>query len=54
MKTSDNETVLRWQFFSRSQSDIGRLLIRALVKKSLRRQSDIGLTQLKTILEQQA
>ena len=48
---SAKQTVLSWRFLSRSQSIIGRFLIRILVKKTLTRQSEIGLLRLKNILE---
>lgn len=51
---SAEETVLNWRFFSRSQSAIGRFIIPTLVRKTLERQSEVGLLQLKTILEQEA
>jgi len=46
-----DETVVNWKFFSRSQSAIGRLLIGTLVRKSLARRSEMGLLELKRILE---
>ena len=48
---SPDETIVNWKFFSRSQSAIGRFLIRALVKGPLARQSAAGLLRLKQILE---
>lgn len=45
------ETLLSLKFFSRSQSVLGRLLIRALVRRAVRRQSQVGLRKLKTLLE---
>ncbi|WP_417622803.1 SRPBCC family protein [Parasphingorhabdus sp.] len=48
---SENETSLHWKFFSRSQSVIGRFLIRLLVKKALERDSKTGLTQMKALVE---
>ena len=46
-------TSLNFRFLSRSQSLIARLLIRALVKRAFARQSEVGLRQLKKILEEQ-
>ena len=54
LEKSTEETVMSWRFFSRSQSVIGRFLIRALVKRTLARQSNAGLLRLKNILEEQA
>ncbi len=51
---AEGETRLNWKFLSRSRSTIGRLLIRALVGKSLERQGKRGLLQLKRILESDA
>lgn len=48
---SPEETVLRWHFQSRSQSLAGRFLIKALVKKAVKKQSEIGLQKLVSILE---
>lgn len=50
-EASAEQTVLSWRFLSRSQSIIGRFLIGILVKKTLARQSEIGLLRLKNILE---
>lgn len=50
---SAQETNLNLRFLSRSQSVIARLLIRTLVKKAFLRQSEVGLLQLKKILEEQ-
>ena len=49
---SGGETVLNWRFFSRSQSAIGRSLIRALIKRTVARQSEAGLFRLKSVLEE--
>lgn len=49
---SENETILSWRFLSRSQSLVGRLLIRILVKNKLARQSEAGLLTLKEMLEE--
>lgn len=51
---SRDETVLNWTFYSRSQSAIGRFLIRALIKKAVVRQSETGFRKLKHILEQES
>jgi uncharacterized protein YndB with AHSA1/START domain len=51
---SAEETTLNWRFSSRSQSAIGRFMIRMFVKKLLIRQSEVGLLQLKKILEEHA
>jgi len=49
--SSASETTLNLKFFSRNQSALGRLLIRALVRGAVRRQSRIGLLKLKSLLE---
>lgn len=49
---SAQETSLNLRFLSRSQSVIARFLIRALVRKVFSRQSEMGLLQLRTILEE--
>lgn len=48
---SAHETTLSLKFFSRNQSALGRLLIRALVRGAVRRQSRVGLLKLKSLLE---
>jgi hypothetical protein len=48
---SADETVLNLKFFSRNQSVVGRLLIGALVRRVVRRQSRAGLRRLKALLE---
>ncbi|MEM1053043.1 MAG: SRPBCC family protein [Pseudomonadota bacterium] len=48
---SAQETTVNWQFFSRSQSTIGRFLINAFVKRTVVRQSKTGLQRLKKHLE---
>jgi hypothetical protein len=49
--TSAQETAVSLKFFSRSQSSVGRFLIATFVRKVFVRQSDIGLRQLKNVLE---
>jgi hypothetical protein len=49
---SAQETILSLKFFSRSQSTIGRFLIATFVSKIFARQSDVGLRQLKNVLEE--
>ena len=51
---SPEATVLHWRFLSRSQSSIGRFFVRALVKNAVKRQSEIGLRKLVSILENRA
>lgn len=53
VKKSASETLLNWRFYSRSQSMIGRLLIRILVKKTLQRDSKTGLARMKALVESQ-
>ncbi|MEM8917397.1 MAG: SRPBCC family protein [Pseudomonadota bacterium] len=48
---SAQETTVNWQFFSRSQSTIGRFLINTFVKKAVVQQSKTGLQRLKKHLE---
>lgn len=48
---SPEMTILRWHFQSRNQSLAGRFLIKALVKKAVKKQSEIGLQKLVSILE---
>ena len=48
---SAHETVLNLKFFSRNQSIMGRFLIGALVRRIVRRQSQVGLRKLKSLLE---
>lgn len=45
------QTLLSLKFFSRSTSVLGRVLVRALLKKSIDRQSEGALINLKRILE---
>ncbi len=47
---SADETVLNLRFFSRNQSVLGRLLIGALARRVVRRQSRVGLGKLKALL----
>lgn len=49
--TSAQETTLNLKFLSRNPSALGRLLIRALVARAVRRQSKVGLLKLKSLLE---
>jgi hypothetical protein len=51
---SARESILNWKFYSRSQSAFGRLIVAALMKKSVARQSARGLKRLKTLLEEGA
>lgn len=51
---STGETLLNWRFYSRSQSTIGRWLIPHLFKKTLQRDSGIGLARMKAIVESEA
>tara|TARA_R110000824_G_scaffold85425_3_gene212293 strand:+ start:9935 stop:10426 length:492 start_codon:yes stop_codon:yes gene_type:complete len=51
---SARETLLNWSFYSRSQSMIGRLLIRMFLKKALARDSATGLARMKAMVENQA
>jgi hypothetical protein len=51
---SAGETLLQWRFYSRSQSLIGRLLIRMLLKRALARDSATGLARMKAMVENQA
>jgi uncharacterized membrane protein len=48
---STDETVLRLRFLSRSQSALGRLMIRTLVRRAVQRQTRRGLAKLKRLLE---
>lgn len=48
---SATETSLNWRFYSRSQSVIGRLLIRFLLKKVMERDSRTGLARMKALVE---
>jgi uncharacterized protein YndB with AHSA1/START domain len=48
---SADETLLNLKFFSRNQSTLARLLVGALVKRVVRRQSRAGLRRLKSLLE---
>lgn len=48
---SDDETSVNWKFYSRSQSMVGRALIRMLIQKPLQRDSKTGLARMKAILE---
>lgn len=51
MEKSANETLLNWRFYSRSQSMIGRLLIRMFLKKALEHNSKTGLARMKALVE---
>ncbi len=50
--SSAEETVLHLTFLSRQRSAVGRLLIRALVRRAVQRQTRRGLAKLKLLLEQ--
>ena len=51
---SAQESILNWKFYSRSQSAFGRLIVGALIKKSVVKQSERGLKRLKIFLEEGA
>jgi len=51
---SARESILNWKFYSRSQSAFGRLIVGALIKKSVVKQSERGLKRLKILLEEGA
>jgi hypothetical protein len=51
---SARESILNWKFYSRSQSAFGRLIVGALIKKSVVKQSERGLKRLKIFLEEGA
>ena len=51
---SAQESILNWKFYSRSQSAFGRLVVGALIKKSVVKQSERGLKRLKIFLEEGA
>jgi len=51
---SAQESILNWKFYSRSQSAFGRLIVGALIKKSVAKQSQRGLKRLKNLLEEGA
>jgi len=51
---SARESILNWKFYSRSQSAFVRLIVGALIKKSLAKQSTRGLKRLKNLLEEGA
>ena len=51
---SARESILNWKFYSRSQSAFGRLIVAALMKKSVAKQSARGLKRLKNLLEEGA
>ena len=48
---SARESILNWKFYSRSQSAFGRLIVGALIKKSVVKQIERGLKRLKNLLE---
>tara|TARA_R110002124_G_scaffold48130_2_gene142372 strand:+ start:1841 stop:2323 length:483 start_codon:yes stop_codon:yes gene_type:complete len=48
---SADETAVNWRFYSRSQSMIGRPLIRIFLKKVLERDSKIGLAKMQAMVE---
>lgn len=54
VEKSADETILNWTFVSRSQSTIGRFLLRALARKPLERRSAAGLRKLKKLLEEES
>ena len=51
---SARECILNWKFYSRSQSAFGRLIVGALIRKSVAKQSERGLKRLKILLEEGA